>query len=180
MITEEKKQLRKTIKEIKKNFSELEKKKQSKIIFNKIEQLAAFKKAAVVLLYWSMDDEVFTHDFIDKWWKQKTILLPSVAGDVLNLKKYSGFRSMKKGEMFGILEPTSDDFTDTDKIDLIIVPGVAFDKNNNRMGRGRGYYDKLLSQTKAVKVGVCFDFQLFDVVPVEKHDLPMNMVISSL
>jgi 5-formyltetrahydrofolate cyclo-ligase len=180
MAVDEKKRLRKIVKEIKNNFPELEKRKQSEIIFNKLEQLAVFKKAAVVLLYWSMSDEVFTYDFINKWCKQKTILLPSVDKDILKLKKYTGIQSMKKGELFGILEPDGDEFTDINKIDLIIVPGVAFDKNNNRMGRGRGYYDKLLSQTKAVKVGVCFNFQLFDIVPTEKHDLPMDVVISSL
>ena len=63
-------------------------------------------------------------------------------------------------------------------MELIIVPGVAFDRHNNRMGRGRGFYDRLLKSTpNAYKVGVGFDFQMVDNVPVEPFDVPMNKVI---
>ncbi len=126
-----------------------------------------------------MSDEVATHSFIEQWWQVKNILLPAIDGDNLKIKQFTGMQSMKKGDNFGILEPTGDEFTKLNTIDLIIVPGVAFDKNNNRMGRGRGYYDKLLKSTKAHKIGVCFDFQFFNNVPIEKHDLPMDIVIKA-
>ena len=62
---------------------------------------------------------------------------------------------------------------------LIVVPGVAFDRMGNRMGRGRGFYDRLLKSTpNAYKVGVAFDFQILDTIPTESFDVPMNKVVS--
>ena len=84
---------------------------------------------------------------------------------------------MRKGEAYSILEPIGEEFIDIDKIDVVIVPGIAFDKENNRLGRGRGYYDKLLTTANAIKVGVCFDFQFFDRIPTEEFDVKMNYVI---
>ena len=79
---------------------------------------------------------------------------------------------------FGILEPLGEEFTDFGQIDLAIVPGMGFDRNLNRIGRGKGYYDKLLPNLRAFLVGVCYTFQLHDEIPVETHDFPMNCVIS--
>ena len=61
---------------------------------------------------------------------------------------------------------------------MIIVPGVAFDLQHNRLGRGRGFYDRLLSSLSAPKVGICFDFQLIDTVPTEPFDRLMDSVVS--
>jgi 5-formyltetrahydrofolate cyclo-ligase len=85
---------------------------------------------------------------------------------------------MQAGEQFGIGEPTGPEFTDLESIDMIIVPGVAFDREGNRMGRGRGFYDRLLSTTPhAFKVGVAFGFQMVEQVPTEPFDIKMNKVI---
>ncbi len=61
---------------------------------------------------------------------------------------------------------------------MIIVPAVAYDRNGNRVGRGRGYYDRLLSSSAAVKVGVGYDFQLVDEIDAEPHDVPVDIVIT--
>jgi 5-formyltetrahydrofolate cyclo-ligase len=82
------------------------------------------------------------------------------------------------GENFGIPEPSGELFKDYNEIDLILVPGVAFDIENNRMGRGKAYYDKLLSSLKAFKLGVCFDFQLLQSVPTDEHDIKMDRILS--
>ncbi|MDA3890397.1 MAG: 5-formyltetrahydrofolate cyclo-ligase [Salinivirgaceae bacterium] len=176
-IQQQKKELRKIVRDFKALQTIEDKMAQSEAIFKKVEQLTEFTNAKVVMLYWSMYDEVSTHAFIDKWGQTKTILLPMVDGNRLRIKQYVGSQSMQKGELFDIPEPTGTDYTNTSAIDLIIVPGVAFDKNNNRIGRGRGYYDKLLENSKAIKLGVCFDYQFFDDIPIEKHDLPMNKII---
>ena len=84
-----------------------------------IENSSAYKQANIVLLYWSMDDEVPTHDFILSNYENKTILLPCVVGDNLVLRKFFGMQSMKEGEQFSILEPTGEIFSDYEKIDLI-------------------------------------------------------------
>lgn len=175
----DKKQLRKQIRERKKEFSLPEKIELSRPVFEKIEKEELFKEAKVVLLYYSMDDEVYTHDFVKKHYKTKTILLPCVDGDDLILRQYLGIESMKAGEQFGILEPLGKEFNDLEKIDLMIIPGVAFDKEKNRLGRGRGFYDRLLKTVNATKIGVCFDFQIVEQVPTEDFDVKMDVVIST-
>lgn len=175
----DKKQLRKQIRERKKEFSLSEKIELSRPVFEKIEKEELFKEAKVVLLYYSMDDEVYTHDFVEKHYKTKTILLPCVDGDDLILRQYLGIESMKAGEQFGILEPVGKEFNDLEKIDLMIIPGVAFDKEKNRLGRGRGFYDRLLKTVNATKIGVCFDFQVVEQVPTEDFDVKMDVVIST-
>ena len=91
---------------------------------------------------------------------------------------YAGKESLKTG-VFGILEPSEDcEAVPESEIDLIIVPGVAFDRQLNRMGRGKGYYDRLLSTLQAPKIGICFDFQLQDTVPTESFDKKMDMIIT--
>jgi 5-formyltetrahydrofolate cyclo-ligase len=132
------------------------------------------------MAYWSMDDEVHTHDFVLKFLGKKQIILPVVKGDVLELKEFTSKTNMMIGESYGIKEPEGEPFNEIDKIDLIIVPGVAFDVKNNRLGRGKAYYDNLLIKTRALKVGVCFDFQLLNSVPVEEHDVKMDLVITDL
>ena len=174
----QKKELRKKIREQKKVFPSEEKLSQSREIFSFIEESPLFKEANIVLLYWSMDDEVSTHDFILKWYETKTILLPCVVGDDLVLRRFEGLDSMLAGEQFGIAEPVGAIFEDYAKIDLMIIPGVAFDSCFHRMGRGRGFYDRLLSLAKTKKMGICFDFQLVDKVPVEDFDVAMDCIVS--
>lgn len=178
MIKEEKRQLRKYIKEEKAKISHAEKQNRSEVIWRKMEVDDTFRKAKTIMLYWSMADEVHTHDFIEKWHDAKRIILPAVNGDKLDLKVYEGYHSMVRGAHFGIMEPAGSDFTALGSIDLIVVPGVAFDHQNNRMGRGKAYYDKLLQKVSCAKYGVCFDFQLLENVPADEHDIPMDRVIT--
>ena len=114
-----------------------------------------------------------------KWAEEKTILLPCVKGDELEIRYFDGREKLCPGEGYAIPEPVGRLFTDLNKIDVILVPGVAFDRTLNRLGRGKGFYDKILSQTKACKIGICFDFQLLDRIPTEVHDVRMTQVISS-
>ncbi len=178
MITEEKRSLRKLVKILKNDLSEADRQLKSANIFKELANTEEFRNSDTVLLYWSMDDEVFTLGFIERWWKEKVILLPVVKGDTLDIKIYLGKNSMTPGERYGILEPTGTTFTNYEAIDLFVVPGVAFSKNNFRMGRGKGYYDKLLTKHRASKIGVCYDFQIFETVPIESHDVAMDKVIS--
>ncbi|MDY6801999.1 MAG: 5-formyltetrahydrofolate cyclo-ligase [Bacteroidota bacterium] len=180
MINQQKNEIRKYIKQLKKDYSLETKQAKSKIIFDQAEKLNEFQQAETIMAYWSMDDEVFTHDFVLKWFKEKLILLPSVKGDELEPRVFKGLDDMIEGTAFGIKEPKSLYKKSLDKIDLIIVPGVAFDKQNNRLGRGKAYYDKLLSKTNALKVGVCFDFQMLESVPADQYDIKMDLVISDL
>lgn len=175
----EKSEIRKQVRALKKEVPLEQKIRRSQPIMEKVSALDVFKDSKTVLLYWSMDDEVYTHDFVRQWYESKCILLPCVEGDDLLLRQYTGPESMQPGPQFGIPEPTGKVFDDLEKVDMIVVPGVAFDRKNNRMGRGRGFYDRLLKSTpNAVKVGVAFDFQIFDSIPVESFDVPMDVVVS--
>lgn len=178
-INIQKKELRKKVKVLKSGSSASENQVKSESIFKKIAEMDVFREARTIMAYWSMKDEVNTHEFIFKYFESKRIILPSVKGNELELKVFEGTESMQPGESFGILEPVGPTFDKTEKMDLIIIPGVAFDKQKNRMGRGKAYYDNLLKSTDALKIGVCFDFQLFDEVPVDEHDIKMDLVITN-
>ena len=177
-IDEQKKEIRKRIKSLKGEISLDVKKKRSLSILNRLKNNKAFERAKTVMLYWSMDDEVFTHDFVVEYAKTKIIILPCVKGDVLELRVFKGLENLIDGDGFGIPEPNGDLYMAIDDIDLIVVPGVAFDNQNNRMGRGRAYYDKLLRTTNCEKIGICFKFQLLEKVPTDEYDIKMDLVIS--
>ena len=94
-------------------------------MLEKLEQHPKFASARTVLLYYSLDDEVQTHDFVEKWHRQKTVLLPVVKGDELELRIYTGRQNLKTGEAYHIEEPTGEAFTAYEKIDFAIIPGVS-------------------------------------------------------
>lgn len=177
-IDEQKKSLRKTVKALKNQLSEPERAIKSKIICEKITQNPVFQNAKTVMLYWSMQDEVATHDLVIQTATTKKVILPSVDRDLLVLKEFQGVNDLKKGDLFEILEPSGKPFSAIETIDVIIVPGVAFDIHNRRMGRGKAYYDKTLLNSKAYKIGICFDFQLFEEIPCDRFDVKMDLVIS--
>jgi len=175
----EKKEIRKWIRELKRQISPEEKKEKSLSVWEQVEQEVHFRQAETVLAYWSMEDEVFTHDFVCKWAKVKTLLLPCVCGDELEIRFFEGRDRLHPGEGYAIPEPVGPLYTDWKGIEVILVPGVAFDAAGNRLGRGKGYYDKILKQTGAYKIGIGFDFQLWEKIPVEAHDVSMDRVILS-
>ena len=178
-IMDEKKALRIEIRQLKRVCPLEERRRKSLSVWEAVERDEVFQQAETVLAYWSMDDEVYTHDFVKRWAGSKTLLLPCVKGDELELRYFDGEERLQPGGGYAIPEPVGELFADWGKIDLILVPGVAFDKSGNRLGRGKGYYDKVLKQTGAYKLGVCFDFQLVERVPVEPHDVKMDRVVAS-
>lgn len=151
---------------------------QSAEILAALETHPAFRAANTVLLYHSLKDEVDTHAFIRKWSHAKQILLPVVAGDDLELRLYTGPEDLAPGA-YGIEEPTGEPFTRYESIDFVLIPGVAFDRNGNRLGRGKGYYDRLLPRIpSAYKAGICFPYQLVEEVPAEPFDVRMDEIIT--
>jgi 5-formyltetrahydrofolate cyclo-ligase len=142
--------------------------------------------ARVILAYYSLPDEVNTHQLIDDLVAEgKTVLLPKVLdATTMELRLYTGPHDLASGP-FGILESTGSPFhlsTFSPSIDLAIIPGVAFDALGHRLGRGRGYYDRFLHDQLSIincplLVGLCFDFQKVPSVPVDPTDIPVNQVI---
>lgn len=172
----DKKELRLHIKTLKKQHSKDELKRQSELILEKLENHKSFIEAKTVMLYSSLPDEVQTHDFLAKWRNEKKIILPTVVGDDIIPVELTKDTDFAIGD-FNILEPQNEAYTGT--YDLIVVPGVAFDKNGNRLGRGKGYYDRFLCKHLEVKrIGICFDFQFVDEVPTENNDIKMHEVLT--
>lgn len=175
----DKSEIRRLMRQRKKALAPDEKQLRSDAVMRRMEQMPQYAASRVVLLYWSMADEVQTHALVERTWRDRTVLLPCVDGDDLCLRQYTGPECLVAGEQFGIGEPTGPEWTDLEAIGFIAVPGVAFDHSCNRMGRGRGFYDRLLkSVPRAYKVGVAYDFQVMDHIPVEAHDVPMDSIVS--
>lgn len=154
--------------------------KQSKEITVLLEKHPLFIKAKTILLYYALPDEVQITPIIDKYSRIKQIILPVVKQNDLELHYYLGENSLKKGA-FNIMEPETPQFFDWEKIDLAIIPGMAFDSNGNRLGRGKGYYDRLLQNMppKVYKIGICFNFQYFPSIPTTPLDIKMDEVLIS-
>ena len=172
----EKKELRTLIKTLKKQHTKEQLLEQSEKILAKLERHPNFVNAETVMLYSALPDEVQTQAFLEKWHLKKHIILPTVVGDDIIPVAYGEDTAFAVGD-FNILEPQNEPYTGG--FDLIVVPGVAFDGNGNRLGRGRGYYDRFLCHHLDVKrIGICFDFQLVDEVPSEPFDIRMDEVIS--
>lgn len=138
------------------------------------------KAASTVLLYYSMPGEVYTHDLVEKMHVEgKTVLLPKMTGEgTMCLIPYTGRQCLVKAGTFNVLEPHGEPITDFDKIDVAVVPGIAFTADGRRMGRGKGYYDRFLSSAHSVyKIGLCFPFQLLEDIPTDAHDVAMDEVV---
>ena len=174
----EKTDIRRKIKNMRLMLSEAEKASAAAEVFAHLEKSAAFMLAERILMYHSLPDELPTHEFLAKWNGRKKFYLPRVNGVNLEILPYDESR-LELGA-FHIEEPTGTDTVSADEIELIIVPAVAYDRSHNRLGRGKGFYDRLLQSTRATKIGIGYTFQLVDEIPVEPHDVPMDFVITQI
>ncbi|MBO4481946.1 MAG: 5-formyltetrahydrofolate cyclo-ligase [Bacteroidales bacterium] len=173
---ESKQELRKCIRQLKKEHSPEQLAQQSEMIMSKLAKHPDFIAAQVVMLYSSLPDEVQTQSFIGQWRGQKRIVLPTVVGDDIIPVEVDENTAFVEGD-FHIMEPQNHPYEGS--FDLIVVPGMAFDAAGHRLGRGKGYYDRFLCQYPQVKkIGLCFDFQMVESVPVEPTDICMDEVLS--
>lgn len=203
---ENKKELRKMISMRKKQVPVEERRRRSVQVMDRLLALPRFRNARNILFYWAMQDEVSTQDTVLRCALEgKNIFLPVVDGDNLRIRRFNGRAALVPGESYSIPEPVEgSEEVGISEIDLVVVPGVAFDADGGRMGRGKGFYDRLLAGTETgenagkcsqgdmpglfagnasseggrpYKVGVCFDFQMVDAVPREAHDMLMDAVV---
>lgn len=172
----DKKTLRQQIRSLKKQRSREELLTQSETILQKLASHPRFLQAEKVMLYASLPDEVQTLDFIETWRHRKTIILPTVSGNDIIPVELAENVAFAEGD-FHIPEPQNHPYPG--EFDLIVVPGMAFDANGHRLGRGRGYYDRFLALHPQVHtIGLCFDFQLLPEVPSEPHDRIIDEIIT--
>ncbi len=174
-----KKELRQQMKQLKAITPEAVKQVEADMVFNSIKAMPVWNQAQHILCYWSLPDELPTHDMVNQWLAAgKSIYLPRVKGDDLEIVPYHGPQSLDDNNKFHIGEPVGDD-VDPSCLELIIVPAVALDEKRNRLGRGKGFYDRLLSVATCPTIGVVCDFQLVETVPVEPHDRPLDCIVTS-
>lgn len=179
-MQEQKQELRKKIREKIKQLSDQEKKRQADMVFTRLKGLPQFRFAEAIMLFWSMDDEIPTHNFIKEISNSKRVFLPVIKEDDIVIKPYLSTEDMQPEVRFNIYEPQGDEVPDINP-DLIVLPGMAFDANCNRLGRGKGYYDRFLNSLDVASslVGICFNEQIVDHVPVDEHDYKVDTVITA-
>ncbi len=171
-----KEEIRQYIRQRKAILTEYDRSKAADSVLEQLEVLPEFSNATNILCYYPLPDELSTIPIIDKWENIKNIFLPRVNGNQLDILPYNE-NSLNTGS-FKIKEPQGGNTIDLNLIDFIIVPAMAYDPKGNRTGRGKGYYDRLLQNAKAIKVGTIYDFQLLPDIPTDKHDIPVDIIIT--
>ncbi len=152
----------------------------SQRVIENLVSMESFKTAGSVALYKAIGGEVQLHSLFLLCWelgKQTCIPVFDQTRKIYEMALITAASTFKSGH-YGIQEPASIQPVSLKAIDLMIVPGVAFDLKGNRLGRGGGYYDRLLNGYSGVSAAVAFDFQLVEEIPVDPTDIPVHAVIT--
>lgn len=144
--------------------------------------LEEYSRAGCIALYASIHKEADTADILAAAFKAgKRVLYPAVCGHQMVFRLVEALEQLREGT-FGILEPCPTGIEhQADEADLIVVPGIAFDRSGHRIGYGKGYFDRFLRHPgrKACLVGLCHDFQLIDgAIPADRHDIAMDIIVT--
>ena len=154
----------------------------SKLIQQRTVESMDFVQAKLIGLYLSMGSEVLTSDIINYVLKsEKTLMLPRIVSNELQfyiVEQKDFEKNLFDVNRFGIKEPKATNLI-ADFIDLLVIPGIAFDKYGYRVGYGYGYYDRFLIKHKIPKIiGLAYDFQFIDRIPTLSHDRKIDILIT--
>ena len=194
----DKQELRKEIRNRKRQFSQDQLGELSLSAISKLRKHPKVMAAHTLLLYYSLPDEVNTHEWIDELVAEgKRVLLPVVVNDKdMVIREYTGKHDLAEGS-FHIMEPIGKLFPveKYPEIEVAIIPGMSFDDTGHRLGRGKGYYDRFLTKlrgmegnncerkeadgTEVYKIGICFGFQKLQEIPFENHDILVDEVTTN-
>lgn len=139
-----------------------------------------FQHARTLALYSPINNEVFTEAlFFLALEAGKQVAYPRIRHNTLEFVRVDDRKSLLHGR-FGILEPSGSEVLPAAELDLLILPGVAFDRRGHRLGYGKGYYDRTLhrAEIRSLLLGLCFEFQRVDALPDESHDVAMHVVVT--
>ncbi|MEI8175396.1 MAG: 5-formyltetrahydrofolate cyclo-ligase [Candidatus Omnitrophota bacterium] len=160
--------------------------KKSNAIKKKLFAMKEFRKARCVVFFVSMPEEVDTHRMIDECiaaGKDVGVPVTMKGKSDLIVSRISDRLTQLEIGPYGVQQPRAAEIRPIprEEMDLVVVPGVAFDRDGNRLGRGKGYYDRFLEALPscAATVGLCFDFQVLDSIPVLPHDIPVKMLLTN-
>jgi len=178
-LVEEKQDLRKKLQQIARMVTPEQKIYQDVHISSLLLKHKFYKKACTIAFFSPLPDEPQIWPVImDAWDKGKHVTLPSVEKNRLVFRRVFSKKDLEKG-MYGILEPNrTKPMVTVSSLDLVIVPGCAFDKKGNRLGRGKGYYDRFLKTMQKPIIGVCYTFRFVDTLPHGRHDRNVDGVIT--
>lgn len=154
--------------------------KKSKIIKDKLFKALVFKKANIVMFYIAFNGEVETKEMIKEAQSLGKIIAVPICkkNRMMHPCMLRAKTKLKKGP-YGVYEPAVQRRIDSQDIDLVVVPGIAFDRKGNRLGRGKGYYDRFLKRISkgTVSIGLAFGFQILPSIPLASTDVSVNRVI---
>ena len=177
---EEKKEIRKKIFKARKEHSDEWIQEKSRMITGKLTVLPEYQRAERIMAYADYNHEVITRYIIEQAWKDgKEVAVPKVFGKDMVFYRLTDFSQLESG-YFGIPEPKEDGETVSWEEAMMVMPGVAFDVNCNRVGYGGGFYDVWLKRhgSQVTACGLAYDFQLRNEIPFERHDRMMDIVIT--
>ena len=178
----EKKIIRQTVLKQRHAFSVQEKTPAEQRMLKFLQGWEVFRMAKTIHIFISKTDEPDTTLIIESAWESgKKVAVPCVLPETFELfhSQLKSFEDLFSGSL-GVLEPSPEVriAMTPESFDLIIIPGVAFDRHGGRLGYGKGYYDRFLEQTGAFRLAMAFDFQVIEKVPTEKHDVVMNGILT--
>ena len=175
---EEKQAIRKQIFAARKAYTDQQIEDLSCMITKRVAALPEFCQAERIMAYADYNHEVMTGFLIEEAWKSgKEVAVPKVVGKDMVFYKLTDFKQLAPG-YFGIPEPSQGEIVHWEQA-LMIMPGVAFDRKNNRVGYGGGFYDRFLEKNPDIlRVAVAFDFQILDQVPVWPTDIRPQIIVT--
>ena len=156
------------------------KNQRDKRILETVDSIPEFGKAKNVLFYIPIHGEVDLTQLFENYKEQKNFILPRVVKESKDLTLYiiKNLEDLEEGA-FHIPEPkTNLETIDPEKIDFIILPGVAFAPDGHRIGYGQGFFDRMLKRTSCLKIGVAYEFQIVENIPGEDHDVPVDRIVT--
>jgi 5-formyltetrahydrofolate cyclo-ligase len=139
------------------------------------------QSAHTILFYAPLPDELDVWLLLEKLLASKICALPAfdAATQTYSARRVKDLETDIAPGKFGVSEPLANcEEIPLNKFDLVFVPGVAFDLHGNRLGRGRGFYDRILKATGGIKCGVAYDFQLLEEIPAEPHDATVDFIFT--
>ena len=149
----------------------------------RVADLIEFRKAAVVAAYVALRGEVRTDAIVERCWRErKAVCVPAYRPEIdrYQLAAMCEETRMTEGPL-GVLEPGIKKWIPVDQVELVLVPGLAFDSSGGRVGHGKGYYDRMLEQARAgtpFTVALAFEFQVLDHVPMDPTDVRMDVIVT--
>jgi len=174
-----KQQIREKIRQRRKAVTITERKQSSDAIIEALQRRKEVANANNLMGYLAIHNEVDISKLLNKFAESRKVYVPVIEGDKIRPSEYDASKICRKG-LFEVPEPEPRVVLENlRELDVILIPGLAFDKRGNRIGFGKGFYDVFLRGLPALKIGIAYDFQLLDAIEhAEEHDVKMDLIIT--